>query len=71
MPDEFTAPHLYNLFPRLVPESVHFVERHFGSKLHEQHLAMGDTILELGRVHNVAMPALSQLMGVLRAQPGA
>lgn len=59
------------LAKRLVPESVHFVEHHFGPKLHDQHIAMGDAILELGREHGTPMPALARLMAVLRAKQGA
>lgn len=59
------------LAKRLAPESVHFVERHFGPKLHAQHIAMGEAILELGREHGVAMPALGKLMGALRMKPDA
>jgi 2-dehydropantoate 2-reductase len=56
---------------RLFPESVLFVERHFGPKLHEQHLAMGDAILALGRERGVTMPSLERLMDVLRRKPAA
>jgi 2-dehydropantoate 2-reductase len=56
---------------RLFPESVLFVERHFGPKLHEQHLAMGKNILALGREHGVSMPALERLMEVLGRRPAA
>lgn len=47
---------------RLFPESVRFVEHHFGPKLHEQHLAMGTTILAMGREHGVSLPALERLL---------
>jgi 2-dehydropantoate 2-reductase len=47
---------------RLVPEAVRFVEVHFGPKLHEQHVAMGASILALGREQGVALPALERLM---------
>jgi 2-dehydropantoate 2-reductase len=50
---------------RLFPESVRFVERHFGPKLHEQHLAMGASILALGRDQGVELPALDRLMRLL------
>jgi ketopantoate reductase len=53
---------------RLFPETVQFVERQFGSKLHDQHLAMGDAILQLGRDRGVEMPALSRLMSLVRAR---
>jgi len=51
----------------LAPESVRFVETHFGPKLHGQHLAMGDTILALGKEQGQPMPALTRLMDTLRA----
>lgn len=51
---------------RLSPEAVKFVEMHFGSKLHAQHLAMGESVLALGRGHGVATPALTKLMETLR-----
>ncbi|HVK63409.1 MAG TPA: 2-dehydropantoate 2-reductase N-terminal domain-containing protein [Polyangium sp.] len=52
---------------RLAPETVRFVERHFGPKLHAQHLAMGDSIRELGREQGLDMPQLDHLMQRLRA----
>lgn len=52
---------------RLFPEVMRFVDAHFGPKLHEQHVAMGAAILDLGQEHGQAMPALSQLMERLRA----
>jgi ketopantoate reductase len=55
---------------RLAPEPVRFAEQHFGPKLHEQHLAMGAAILELGRDHEQAMPALERLMDRVRARGG-
>jgi predicted dinucleotide-binding enzyme len=55
---------------RLAPEAVRFAEQHFGPKLHEQHLAMGAAILELGRDHDQAMPALERLMDRVRARGG-
>jgi 2-dehydropantoate 2-reductase len=51
---------------RLFPESVRFVESHFGPKLHEQHLAMGESILELGRANTISMPSLERLLAILR-----
>ena len=51
---------------RLAAEAVRFAEAHFGPKLHDQHLAMGRAILELGREHGSPMPALSRLMDTLR-----
>ena len=53
---------------RLAPEALRFAEEHFGHKLHDQHLAMGGTILELGREVGLPMPALERLMEVLRAR---
>lgn len=54
----------------VAPEAVKFVEAHFGPKLHDQHLAMGDTILALGREHAVEMPGLTREMEILRARRG-
>jgi 2-dehydropantoate 2-reductase len=56
---------------RLSPESVRFVERHFGPKLHEQHLAMGASILALGREQGAPLPALDRLMHLLASRPGS
>jgi len=56
-----------SLARRLAPETVRFVERHFGPKLHAQHLAMGDSIRELGREQGLEMPQLDHLMQLLRA----
>lgn len=56
---------------RLVPEAVRFVELHFGAKLHEQHLAMGASILRLGREHGVPLPALDRLLAQLAGRPNA
>ena len=55
---------------RLAPEAVRFAEEHFGPKLHAQHLAMGAAILELGRDHQQAMPALERLMDHVRSRGG-
>ncbi|UQA61689.1 ketopantoate reductase family protein [Polyangium aurulentum] len=54
---------------RVAPETVRFVERHFGRKLHAQHLAMGDTIRALGRDHGIEMPALDHLLEIMRRRP--
>lgn len=54
------------LAKRLFPESVRFVESHFGPKLHEQHIAMGESILELGQANAIRMPALERLLSILR-----
>jgi 2-dehydropantoate 2-reductase len=53
---------------RLSPESVRFVERHFGAKLHEQHLAMGASILALSREQGAPLPALDRLMHLLASR---
>jgi predicted dinucleotide-binding enzyme len=55
----------------LAPEAVRFAEQHFGPKLHAQHLAMGAAILELGRDHDQAMPALEHLMDRVRSSGDA
>jgi 2-dehydropantoate 2-reductase len=52
------------------PEAVHFMEEHFGPKLHDQHLAMGAAILEIAREHGVATPNLEQLLGIVRERGG-
>ena len=54
----------------LAPEALRYADAHFGPKLHAQHLAMGEAILDLGRDHAQAMPALGKLLDVLRARPG-
>ena len=51
---------------RVAPETVRFVEKHFGRKLHAQNLAMGETIRELGRQHVIDMPQLDHLLHILR-----
>ncbi|HRI63212.1 MAG TPA: 2-dehydropantoate 2-reductase N-terminal domain-containing protein [Polyangium sp.] len=51
---------------RMVPETVRFVEKHFGRKLHAQNLAMGETIRDIGREHGLDMPQLDQLLRILR-----
>lgn len=51
---------------KLAPETVRFVERHFGPKLHDQHLALGETILTIGREHGTEMPELDHLMRLVR-----
>ena len=53
----------------LAPEAVRFVDTHFGPKLHGQHLAMGESILALGKEQGQPMPALGKLMDMLRARP--
>lgn len=44
------------------PEAVHFVELHFGQKVHEQNIQMGRDIVDLGREHGVGMPAFEGLL---------
>ena len=56
---------------RLYPESVRFVESHFGPKLHEQHIAMGESILAIGRANEIPMPALERLLSILRRRQAA
>lgn len=55
-----------SLARRVAPETVRFVERHFGRKLHAQHLAMGETIREIGAEQGVDMPHLDHLLRMLR-----
>ena len=52
----------------LVPEALRFAESHFGPKLHAQHLAMGEAILELARELGHEVPALVKLMDGVRAR---
>jgi 2-dehydropantoate 2-reductase len=51
---------------RVAPETVRFVERHFGHKLHAQHIAMGETIRALGRDNGIDTPALDHLLEIMR-----
>lgn len=46
---------------RTFPESVTFVERHFGSKTHAQNVLLAREGVELGRSHGLPMSALSRL----------
>ncbi|MCC6553605.1 MAG: oxidoreductase [Polyangiaceae bacterium] len=64
----FTIKPGVGLARRLFPEAVRFVERHFGPKLHDQHLAMGASILALGREHGVELPALERLMRLVASR---
>jgi 2-dehydropantoate 2-reductase len=64
----YTLKPAVTLAHRLAPEALRFAEAHFGHKLHAQHLAMGEAILELGREHGQAMPALDLLLAVLRGR---
>lgn len=59
------------LAKRLFPESVRFVESHFGPKLHEQHIAMGEAILAIGRANEMGMPALERLLSIVRRRQAA
>ena len=52
---------------RISPEVVRFVENHFGLKLREQHIAMGQAILSMGADRGMEMPALAKLLGMIRA----
>jgi 2-dehydropantoate 2-reductase len=52
----------------VAPETVKFVDAHFGAKLHTQHLAMGEAILALGEDLGHEMAALKRLMEMLRAR---
>ncbi|WP_437285775.1 ketopantoate reductase family protein [Sorangium sp. So ce406] len=49
----------------LAPEALRFLDVHFGPKLRAQHLAMGATIVALGREHGVSLPALERLLTVI------
>lgn len=64
----FTLKPAARLAERLFPETLIFVDHHFGPKLLEQHVAMGDTILQLGRARNHSMPSLEKLMLILRGK---
>lgn len=64
----FTLKPAARLAERLFPETLVFVDQHFGPKLREQHIAMGETILEIGRERGQAMPSLERLLSLLRAQ---
>ncbi|WP_437955808.1 2-dehydropantoate 2-reductase N-terminal domain-containing protein [Sorangium sp. So ce119] len=55
---------------RLVaPEALRFLDVHFGPKLRAQHLAMGATLVALGREHGVSLPALERLLTVIERRP--
>jgi predicted dinucleotide-binding enzyme len=56
------------LAKRVAPEAVKFIESHFGPKLHDQHLAMGEAIQAIGRDLGHPMPALDQLMERVRTR---
>lgn len=55
-----------SLARRVYPETVRFVEMHFGRKLHAQHLAMGETIRDIGREQGLDMPQLEHMLRILR-----
>ncbi|MEJ7732553.1 MAG: 2-dehydropantoate 2-reductase N-terminal domain-containing protein [Polyangiaceae bacterium] len=55
----------------LFPEQLRFVDTHFGPKLLAQHLSMGESVLALAAEHDVAAPALSELVARLRPQRAA
>jgi 2-dehydropantoate 2-reductase len=63
----FTLKPGIGLARRLFPESVRFVEAHFGEKLHGQHVAMGEAILDVAAQGGVEMPALTKLLSRLRS----
>jgi ketopantoate reductase len=46
---------------RTFPESVRFVEQHFGSKTHRQNVLLGRDVVALGRKRGLSMSALSRL----------
>ncbi|XYH95168.1 ketopantoate reductase family protein [Sorangium sp. So ce1128] len=52
----------------LAPEALHFLDVHFGPKLREQHLAMGATIIALGRERGVSLPSLERLMTMIEGR---
>jgi ketopantoate reductase len=54
----------------VAPEVIHFVDEHFGPKLRDQHLAMGEHLLALAAEHGVDTPALCALVARVRAAPG-
>ncbi|WP_437501495.1 ketopantoate reductase family protein [Sorangium sp. So ce1099] len=53
----------------LAPEALRFLDVHFGPKLREQHLAMGATIIALGRERGVSLPSLERLMAMIEGRP--
>ncbi|WP_437731549.1 ketopantoate reductase family protein [Sorangium sp. So ce1335] len=55
----------------LAPEALRFLDAHFGPKLRAQHLAMGASIVALGREHGVSLPALERLMTTIERRPDA
>ena len=51
------------------PQETTWDQAHFGPKLHEQHIAMGASILALGHEQGVALPALERLMLQIESRP--
>ncbi len=49
---------------RVAPESVKFVELHFGGKLAHQHAMVGALLLEMGRERGVPMPECARLVAL-------
>jgi len=45
-----------------LPQAVHFVDSHFGTKLSAQHRVLGKEILELGRRHGLPLGGLAELL---------
>lgn len=53
---------------RISPESVRFVEAHFGPKLGLQHAVVGAAILQMGQELGVPMNELQKLLGRMPAR---
>lgn len=62
----FTLKAGVRLAKRLYPESVRFVDEHFGPKLHAQHVAMGQAISDLAKEKGEETPALDSMLERLR-----
>jgi len=58
----FTLKAGVRLAKRSYPESVQFVDRHFGPKLHGQHIAMGQAISTLAKERGLETPALENML---------
>lgn len=52
------------LAERASPEAIHFVESHFGRKVHGQNVEMARQIVQLGRDHGVPCDALARLLAM-------
>lgn len=52
----------------LASEPIRFVDEHFGPKLRDQHLAMGDEVAALASAQGVPTPALEALLARVRAR---